>query len=121
MFFRTLQDPGEVNYVLSTPDWKRQRCVCHINMLKAYYSGDDEGLSFQKGSEVVHLVGVVCDTGLTVEQQDKAEDVIESDSPFMLTRLSNSETLANLPSFLSHLNTVQRADIVELLSKFSCI
>ena len=31
---------GEVNYIVATPDRKRARKLCHINMLKPYFNRD---------------------------------------------------------------------------------
>lgn len=45
---------------------------------------------------------------------------LESDTPLLSARLSNSETLANLSGFLNHLSTDHEQDVVELL-KFSSI
>lgn len=56
-----------------------------------------------------------------MEERDNVEGLLEFDTPLLSARLSNSETLANLSSFLAHLNTDQREDIVKLLSKFSSI
>ena len=31
---------GPVDYVVSTPDWGKKKCVCHVNFLKRYFEWD---------------------------------------------------------------------------------
>ncbi len=119
--YEILERRGETDYVLSTPDRKRQKRVCHINMLKAYHTRDVAKSFHEKVDDSIHPVGVVCNKSPVVEQQDDLEGLMESDAPFLSARLTNSETLANLSSFLAHLNTDQREDVVKLFSKFSSI
>lgn len=118
--YKILEKRGETDYVLSTPDRKRQKRVCHVNMLKAYYTRDDVK-SQEKENHSVHPIGVVCDLGSLVEQQDDSDGSVEFDAPLLSARLTNSETLANLSSFLAHLNADQEEEVVKLLSKFSSI
>ncbi len=119
--YEILERRGETDYVLSTPDRKRQKRVCHINMLKAYHTRDVAKSLDEKEDDSIHPVGVVCNKSPVVEQQDDLEGLMESDAPFLSARLTNSETLANLSGFLAHLNTDQREDVVKLFSKFSSI
>ncbi len=56
---------------MRTPDRKRQKRVCHINMLKAYNSREAaESLTTEGKSEAVFPVGVVCETSPSVEQEN---------------------------------------------------
>ncbi len=87
-------------------------------MLKAYHTRDVAKSFHEKVDDSIHPVGVVCNKSPGVEQQDDLEGLMESDAPFLSARLTNSETLANLSSFLAHLNTDQREDVVKLFSKF---
>ncbi len=108
---------------MRTPDRKRQKRVCHINMLKAYNSREAaESLTTEGKSEAVFPVGVVCETSPSVEQENADLDgFLESDAPLLSARLSNSETLGNLSNVLGHLDDDQRQDVVELLDKFPSI
>lgn len=94
-------------------------------MLKAYHTragSNTESLTMKNESSVVFPVGVACETSPAVEQQDADLDgVLESDTPLLSARLSNSETLADLSNVLAHLNAGQKQDVVELLDKFSSI
>ncbi|XP_048035833.1 uncharacterized protein LOC125261281 [Megalobrama amblycephala] len=119
--YEILEKRGETDYVLRTPDRRRQKRVCHINMLKAYHTRDDRESPKEKEDDCVRPVGVACDKSSFADDQDNAEGLLELDTPLLSARLSNSETLANLSSFLAHLNTDQRDDIIKLLSNFSSI
>ncbi len=115
--YEILEKKSDTDYVVRTPDRKRQKRVCHINMLKAYNSREAaESLTTEGKSEAVFPVGVVCETSPSVEQENADLDgFLESDAPLLSARLSNSETLGNLSNVLGHL------DVVELLGKFSSI
>lgn len=119
--YEILEKRGATDYVLSTPDRKRQKRVCHINMLKAYHNRDVVRSFPGKDDDSIRPVGVMCDTSPVAEQLDDLGDLMESDTPLLSARLTNSETLANLSSFLVHLDTDQREDVVKLLNKFSSI
>ncbi len=90
-------------------------------MLKSYDTRDVAKSLHEKEEYSVHPIAVLCDNGRVAEQQDDLEGSMESETPLFSARLTNSETLANLSSFLAHLNTDQREDVVKLLSKFSSI
>lgn len=102
-----MEKRGETDYVLRTPDRRRQKRVCHINMLKAYHTRDDRESLKEKEDDSVHPVGVACDKSSFVEERNNAEGLLEFDTPLLSARLSNSET----PDNLSHLNTDQRERI----------
>ncbi len=121
--YEILEKKSDTDYVVRTPDRKRQKRVCHINMLKAYNSREAaESLTTEGKSEAVFPVGVVCETSPSVEQENADLDgFLESDAPILSARLSNSETLGNLSNVLGHLDNDQWQDVVELLDKFSSI
>lgn len=55
-----LEKRGETDYVLRTPNRRRHKRVCHINMLKAYHTRDDRESLREKEDDSVHPVGVAC-------------------------------------------------------------
>ncbi len=121
--YEILEKKSDTDYVVRTPDRKRQKRVCHINMLKAYNSREAaESLTTEGKSDAVFPVGVVCETSPSVEQENADQDgFLESDAPLLSARLSNSETLGNLSNVLGHLDDDQRQDVVELLDRFPSI
>ena len=99
---------SDTDYVVHTPDRKRKSRVCHINMLKRYFSRLS-GLP-QTPAAPVMSVSVV------PTQYNLADDGLAEKSGLMpAARLRNSEVLGELEIFLSHLSASARADITELI------
>ena len=92
---------NDVNYVVSTPDRRKQRQLCHVNMLKGYHTRDD-----CSASKSVAQVTVVA-----TEENSDSEDNL----PVYGIRLNNSQVISNLKSKLSHLSPSQAIDIETLI------
>ena len=94
------------NYVtLTTPERRKQKQLCHINMSKPYIERDN--------AVVVHLVNVV--------KSDTDEFVSSCNENFSLpgtAKLMNSDILQDLDSKLSHLPPSQCHDLEHLLQEF---
>ena len=96
---------SDLNYVIVTPDRRKRKQLCHINMLKPYIDRDN--------AAVVHPVNVV------KSYQD--EFVSSCNENFSLpgtAKLLNSDILQDLDSKLSHLPPSQRQDLEHLLQEF---
>ena len=78
---------SEQNYRIKTPDSRKSKQLCHINLLKSYFERKKEICP-----EVVNAVNI----GLS---QDSYEPRILSD----ITKLCNSDVLNNLDEKLKHL------------------
>ena len=99
---------SETDYVVQTPDRKRKSRVCHINMLKCYFSR----VSDSPASPVAPVMSV----SAAPPQYNLADDGLAEKSGLMPTaRLRNSEILGTLEGFLSHLSASARADIIHLI------
>ncbi|KAL0148642.1 hypothetical protein M9458_056082, partial [Cirrhinus mrigala] len=115
---------SETDYVIITPDRKRQTRVCHINMLKAYHARESplEKASEQTAGPAVSSVAVAVDLISSPGSSYADEDgVVLRNAPQQCARLANSEMLKDPNSFLHHLTTDQMADIVKLISDFNCL
>lgn len=100
---------SDTSYVIKTPDRRRKSRMCHINMLKRYFTRDDSSVS---PPDVP--VAVLCEA--PPQYSAAADDGLEKKGGLMtLTRLQNSEVLDNLDSFLSHLPESAKADIIQLI------
>ena len=109
---------SETDYVIKTPDRKRQSRVCHVNMLKLYHSRDDS-----PNATAVPAVSSVAAVVLSQSANNAPVDDEDGLSPRMASaqlsaRLANSELLPNLPALLVHLCGEQQADIVKLVDAF---
>ena len=85
---------NEVDYVIATPERRKQQRLCHINMLKLYHK--------RKEAPKVMVM---------------ATQVVEGESENR-PRLSNSMILQNLQSKLEHLFSKEQVDMKQLLLKF---
>ncbi|KAJ8018540.1 hypothetical protein HOLleu_43415 [Holothuria leucospilota] len=102
---------GKVNYVISTPDRRKKKRLCHINMLKEFYD---------RTSTVNVAVAV------SEEELDKEEDINEDHVPGQSTYVpppsgimyDNTETLQNLNEKLKHLDEAQRQEIVQIIGRY---
>lgn len=102
--YDVLERVGDLNYVIATPERrKKKRCV-HVNLLKLYYSRDQS----QGGVEKVILTG-----SKSLEKSEESDQ-----TPFVGTKLSNQEILANIVSKLEHLPPAQTGDIEDLLQEY---
>uniref|UniRef100_A0A8C1TD20 Gypsy retrotransposon integrase-like protein 1 n=1 Tax=Cyprinus carpio TaxID=7962 RepID=A0A8C1TD20_CYPCA len=119
-----LKKISETDYVIRTPDRKRQSRVCHINMLKAYHTRDNT----RNRSTEMTIGPMESPVALTCEVQSNLEDEVGADDDIILrntfhqcAKLENSEILKNLQTHLSHLPEDQSRDIVGVITDFSSL
>ncbi len=115
---------SETDYMLYTPDRKRQTRVCHINMLKAYHAREksEEKASGKTAGPAVSSVAIsvelVPSSGISGADED---GVVLRNAPQQCAKLANSEILNNLHSYFNHLTMDQEVDIVKVISDFNCL
>ena len=102
--YTVLEKSNDVSYIISTPERRKSRRLCHINMLKRYHCQSDLE---EKPTALT-----------TVIQQ---EQVVEPDTNGEVMRLSNSEILTNLDEKLKHLSPPEKTQIESLLHEFMAI
>ena len=99
---------SDVNYVVSTPDRRKSRQLCHINMLKLYHSGSPD--------DKKHVSAVVVDQS---EDQDSLDKDYSGRSPEIVTlKLKNSAVLENLDQKLEHLDVERRQELKDLILEY---
>ena len=100
---------NDLNYIVVTPDRRKQTQLCHVNMLKPYVERNSD-LALEPAT-----VNVV-----VTEPKEELSNELSSNafSPTDTTRLTNSDVLRNLDSKLSHLSQSQRQDLEKLLLEF---
>ena len=96
---------SDLNYVLQTPDRRKQKQLCQINMLKPYYT--------RKGDNVKPVQTIVTDPAENDCNFDENFDVHSGTA-----KLNNSEILRNIDSKLAHLTQSQQQDLKELFSEY---
>ena len=101
------QKVNDMDYVVKTPGWRKERRMCHANMLKPYH-----------GREVVESSGMVALGCITKNsEQDMTTD--ECKEVGRSPRLKNSEVLRNLDHKLNHLPVQEKEMLKELLREFT--
>ena len=98
----------DVNYIINTPERRKQKQLCHINMLKKYIDRDNS---------VVTPVNVI--NSVPHEQgQTYSENMNFVKSDPLLSKLHNSDILKDLDQKLSHLDLVKRKDLKQLIHEY---
>ena len=95
------EEVSDLNYIVSTPDRRKNTQRCHINMLKSFVNRNKNNV-VQCANIIKHVLqncNNVCDT-------QNSQD-IKNEIPG-LSRLQNSDILCTLNSKLQHLNDSKR-------------
>ena len=98
-----------LNYLVKTPDCRKSKQLCHVNMIKMYHSRVPDGTDKQ-----VHNVSLVVNTSdndNTLDGTEIGHDV----------RLKNSEILAKIEERMRHLDTMQKDELSQLITEYSDI
>lgn len=97
------------NYLLNTPDRRKKLQVCHINLLKPYMT------------PVTSLPVDIVSTTVGQSTSEVSDEIGPEFSPsrgVVEGRLRNSEVLADLSKYLSHLSESEKTEIIKLVSSF---
>ena len=111
---------NDVDYVVQTPDRRKETQLCHINMMKMYHSrAKSSDKSSDKSSPVAFVVpeAVVEDTVNSVEKDchDFFQGVSET------VTMTNSDVMADLESKLSHMAPNEKPVLLDLFNEFSVL
>ena len=99
---------SDVNYIVNTPGRRKQKQLCHINMLKRYIDRD---------SSVILSVNLVNPVPQEQNQMD-SEDMNFVKSDPSSSKLQNSDILKNLDQKLSHLDSDKRLELKQLILEY---
>ena len=89
---------NDTDYVIDTPDRRKARRLCHVNMLKAYHDRNDD-----------RLVETVCVATVENEHVKLGPDI----------KLTNTDVLNNLDSKLVHVIPEQREEFKALIQEYA--
>ncbi|KAK0136880.1 hypothetical protein N1851_026963 [Merluccius polli] len=103
------QQVSDTDYIILTPERRKKTRLCHVNMLKPYFSRDTS--TKERPPEV--SASLVCSDGVP-------DDVFLNmpSGGQQNGRLSNSEFLSDVNGRLSYLSDDQRTDVIQLLQSF---
>ena len=126
--FTVLRKLSALNYLIKTPGRRRKTQVCHVNLLKLYFSWGAHssvvGGSVQPSASPALMVdtvrGYLSGDVVVLDDDDDDDDddgVVALDECRLRGQLKNSETLSNLESVCGH--SPQRS--AELSSEDICV
>ena len=99
---------SDVNYIVNTPGRRKQKQLCHVNMLKQYIDRDSPSVT------PISVVSSVPQEQSEMNSEDM--NVIKSDPA--LSKLQNSDILKDLDKKLSNLEPVQRKEPKQLIHEY---
>lgn len=97
---------SDLDYVVKTPDRRRERQLCHINMIKEYIERDN-------------IEPVMVNTVKLESDEDQSPPDTDKVDSCCTAKLNNSDVLANLDKKLEHLSQPQRSEVKDLIMEFS--
>ena len=101
---------SDLNYIINTPGRRKNKQMCHVNMLKEYFDGDS---SISKPITVVNTVPQESN----VFEPEVNSDFIDKSDPGP-SKLENSDILRNLNNKLSHLEPSQQEELKQLIHEY---
>ena len=101
---------SDLNYVINTPGRRKNKQMCHVNMLKEYFDRDS---SISKPITVVNTVPQESN----VFEPEVNSDFIDKSDPSP-SKLENSDLLRNLNNKISHLEPSQQEELKQLIHKY---
>ncbi|KAG1933868.1 gag-pol fusion protein [Pimephales promelas] len=123
--YTVIRQVSDLNYLVSTPDRRRNTQLCHINLLKPYYSRSPVSGAAETGDQVksVALAAVAGISSVSPHMVAACgeEDVVIPDDGVLQPRLKNSEKLSNLDTLLGHLSKERALAVESLICNFPAL
>ena len=117
--YKVVKKISDTNYLVKTPDRRKETQVCHINMFKAYHEKpkpDLVTLNNRLGLESpTHSKDCV---GQQAEKEEDTESEVRLENDQQPIKLQNSQILNDLGTKLSHLPSVQRKELAEVITQY---
>ena len=101
---------SDLNYIINTPGRRKNKQMCHVNMLKEYFDRDS---SISKPITVVNTIPQESN----VFEPEVNSDFIDKSDPGP-SKLENSDILKNLNNKLSHLEPSQQEELKQLIHEY---
>ena len=99
---------SDVNYIVNTPGRRKQKQLCHINMLKKYIDRD---------SSVILSVNLVNSVPHKQNQMDTEDSNFVKSDPSS-SKLQDTDILNDLDKKLSHLDSDKRLELKQLILEY---
>ena len=101
---------SDLNYIINTPGRRKNKQMCHVNMLKQYFDRDS---SISKPITVINTVPQESN----VFEPEVNSDFIDKSDPGP-SKLENSDISRNLNNKLSHLEPSQQEELKQLIHEY---
>ena len=117
--YKVVKKISDTNYLVKTPDRRKETQVCHINMLKAYHEKPkpelvtlNNRLGLESPTHSKDCVGQVA------EKEEDTESEVRLENDQQPIKLQNSQILNDLGTKLSHLPSVQKKELAEVITQY---
>ena len=117
--YKVVKKISDTNYLVKTPDRRKETQVCHINMLKAYHEKPkpelvtlNNRLGLESPTHSKDCVGQVA------EKEEDTESEVRLENDQQPIKLQNSQILNDLGTKLSNLPLVQRKELAEVITQY---
>ena len=117
--YKVVKKISDKNYLVKTPGRRKETQVCHINMLKAYHEKPkpelvtlNNRLGLESPTHSKDCVGQVA------EKEEDTESEVRLGNDQQPIKLQNSQILNDLGTKLSHLPSVQRKELAEVITQY---
>ena len=117
--YKVVKKISDTNYLVKTPDRRKETQMCHINMLKAYHEKPKPELVVLNNK-----LGLENPThnescaGQVAEKEEDTESEVRLENDQQPIKLQNSQILNDLGTKLSHLPSVQRKELAEVITQY---
>ena len=117
--YKVVRKISDTNYLVKTPGRRKETQVCHINMRKAYHEKPkpelvtlNNRLGLESPTHSKDCVGQVA------EKEEDTESEVRLENDQQPIKLQNSQILNDLGTKLSHLPSVQRKELAEVITQY---
>ena len=107
---------SDLNYIITTPDRRKQKQVCHINMLKEYVDRDDSNVAPVNVISSVPLKK----SEMNCEEVD-CEEMNFHKTDLTCSKLQNSDILKDLDKKQLHLDQTQHDELKMLILEYELL
>ena len=117
--YKVVKKISDTNYLVKTPDRRKETQVCHINMLKAYHEKPKPELVTLNNR--LGLESPTCSkdcVGQVAEKEEDTESEVRLGNDQQPIKLQNSQILNDLGTKLSHLPLAQRKELAEVITQY---
>ena len=110
---------SDTNNLVKTPGRRKETQVCHINRLKAYHEKPKpELVTLNNRPELESLMHNKGCVGREAEKEEDTESEVRLGNDQQPIKLQNSQILNDLGTKLSHLPSLQRKDLAEVITQY---